>query len=61
MFSISTISELIAIFPTPPPHPPIHTAVMERLYNYVHPVTNKPAPMISKDAYDVIMKNADVS
>ncbi len=37
------------------------TAVMERLYKYVHPITNKHSPMISKDTYDIIMKNAEVS
>lgn len=36
------------------------TAVMEDLYNYKHPVTRKSSPMISKETYDIIMKNADV-
>ena len=34
---------------------------MERLYKYVHPITNKHSPMISKETYDTIMKNAEVS
>ena len=32
---------------------------MTDLYNYIHPKTNKPSPMVSKGTYDVIMKNAD--
>ena len=34
---------------------------MEQLYTYVHPITKKPAPMISEQTYNIIMKNADVS
>ncbi len=37
------------------------TAVMEDLFNYEHPITKKPSPKISKETYDIIMKNADVS
>ncbi len=37
------------------------SAVVEDLFNYVHPVTNKPSPKISKETYDIIMKHADVS
>lgn len=33
---------------------------MEDLYRYVHPVTKKPSPMISKETYDIISSNADV-
>ena len=36
------------------------TAVMERLYKYVHPITKKHSPMISEATYDIITKNADV-
>lgn len=31
-----------------------------RLRNYIEPKTNKPAPMIAEDVYDIVMKNKDV-
>lgn len=40
--------------------PFILLAVMEDLYNFVHPVTKRHSPMISKETYDIIMKNAEV-
>ncbi|KAJ3089976.1 Ribonucleoside-diphosphate reductase large subunit [Quaeritorhiza haematococci] len=35
------------------------SAVIEDLYNYVNPKTNKPAPMISQLTYDAVMANAE--
>ncbi len=35
-------------------------AVMDDLFNYVHPVTKKWSPMISKETHDIIMANAEV-
>ena len=35
-------------------------AVMEDLYNYVQPLTKTRSPMISKETYEVVMKNAEV-
>lgn len=34
---------------------------MEDLYNWVNPKTRKHSPMISKETYDIIKENADVS
>lgn len=33
---------------------------MEDLYKFVHPITKKHSPMISKETYDIITKNAEV-
>lgn len=33
---------------------------MEDLYNYIHPINKERSPMISKETYEVIMKNAEV-
>ena len=35
--------------------------VMTDLYNYVNPKNGKHSPLISKETYDLIMENADVS
>ncbi|KAK5138257.1 ribonucleotide-diphosphate reductase subunit rnr1 [Meristemomyces frigidus] len=35
------------------------SAVIADLYNYINPKTNKPAPMISEETYQVVMKHAD--
>lgn len=32
---------------------------IERMYNYVNPKTQEPAPLVSKELYDVVMANAD--
>src|ERR1700753_4016300 len=32
---------------------------MKKLYEYVDPKVNKPAPLLSDDVYDIIMKNKD--
>ena len=56
-----TFLQLSLPFPLPSLTLTHTTAVMERLYKYVHPVTKKHSPMISKDTYDIITKNADVS
>lgn len=35
------------------------SAVVSDLFNYVNPKNGKPAPMISKETFDIIMSNAD--
>lgn len=35
------------------------SAVIEDLYHYVNPKNNQPAPMISKEMYETVMKHAD--
>ena len=35
--------------------------VMTDLYNYVNPKNGRHSPLISKETYDIIMANADVS
>ncbi|KAK5114957.1 ribonucleotide-diphosphate reductase subunit rnr1 [Meristemomyces frigidus] len=35
------------------------SAVVSDLYHYINPKTNKPAPMISEETYQVVMKHAD--
>lgn len=35
------------------------SAVIEDLYHYVNPKNNKPAPMISNETYEIVMKHAD--
>lgn len=37
----------------------LFSSVMEDLYNYIHPITKTRSPMISKETYDIIMKNAE--
>ncbi|KAI8804101.1 ribonucleotide reductase alpha subunit [Cladochytrium replicatum] len=37
----------------------LFSSVVEDLYNYLHPKTKKPAPMISKETYKSVMKNVD--
>ena len=34
---------------------------MTDLYNYVNPKNGRHSPLISKETYDIIMANADVS
>ena len=34
---------------------------MKDLYEHVNPRNRKPSPLISKETYDIIMKNEDVS
>ncbi|VDM78120.1 unnamed protein product [Strongylus vulgaris] len=38
----------------------VFSEVMKRLYEFRHPSTGEHSPMISKETYDIIMKNADV-
>ena len=33
---------------------------MDDLYNWINPKTNKHSPMISKQLYDIVMKNSEV-
>lgn len=33
--------------------------VMSDLYHYVNPINNTPAPMVSKEIYEIVMKHAD--
>lgn len=35
------------------------STVAEQLYNYINPKNNKHSPMISKETFDIILKNAD--
>lgn len=35
--------------------------VMEDLYNYVNPLSNRHSPMISKETFDIVLENKDVS
>ena len=35
-------------------------AVVDDLHNYVHPVSKKPAPMISDEIHGIITRNAEV-
>lgn len=35
--------------------------VMTDLYNWINPATERHSPMISKESYEIIKKNADVS
>ncbi|KAJ1564414.1 Ribonucleoside-diphosphate reductase large subunit, partial [Nowakowskiella sp. JEL0078] len=35
------------------------SSVIEDLYNYVHPKTGLPAPMVSKETFDAVMKHQD--
>lgn len=37
----------------------VFSQVVEDLYNYVNPKTGKPAPLISTETYDIIMKHQD--
>ncbi|CAJ0597956.1 unnamed protein product [Cylicocyclus nassatus] len=37
----------------------VFSEVMKRLYEFRHPSTGEHSPMISKETYDIIMKNAD--
>ncbi|KAK5981720.1 Ribonucleoside-diphosphate reductase large subunit [Trichostrongylus colubriformis] len=37
----------------------VFSEVMEKLYNFHHPLTGEHSPMISKETYDIIMKHAD--
>lgn len=39
----------------------IFTDVMTDLYNYVNAKNGKHSPLISKETYEIIMNNADVS
>lgn len=32
----------------------------EALFNYIHPVTNKPGPLVSKEYFDTVMKHKDI-
>lgn len=34
--------------------------VVEQLRNYINPENNKPAPLISEEVFEIVMKNADV-
>lgn len=38
----------------------VFSEVMEKLYNFHHPHTGEHSPMISKETYEIIMKNAEV-
>lgn len=35
------------------------SAVIDKLYNYMHPIQKCQVPLVSKDLYDVVMDNAD--
>nr|CDJ81344.1 ATP-cone and Ribonucleotide reductase large subunit domain containing protein [Haemonchus contortus] len=37
----------------------VFSEVMEKLYQFHHPLTGEHSPMISKETYDIIMKHAD--
>lgn len=39
----------------------VFSEVASDLYNYYNPATKRHEPLISKETYDIIMKNADVS
>lgn len=38
----------------------VFSSVISAFYNYKHPKTNEPAPLVSKETYDVVMANMDV-
>ena len=60
------IAPYSSILSSPPPPPPpslshTHPAVVEDLYNYMNPINKKHCPMVSKEVYDIVMRNAEVS
>lgn len=38
----------------------VFSDVIEKLYNYIHPITKENAPLVSEDVYNVVMENKDL-
>ena len=38
----------------------VFSELTEQLYNYIHPITGKPGPLVSKEHYDTVMKYKDI-
>jgi len=38
----------------------VFSELTEQLHNYVHPITQKPGPLVSKEYYDTVMKYKDI-